>query len=205
MLAYPIAAAQSCGLIDEVWVSTDDDEVIDLSRSLGAVVPFVRPASLSDDFTGTDAVIAHAVQFALDSGQRPTEVLCLYATTPLVRADDLRRAFAELSSPEVDFVAAVGRVETPPERLLRRDPDGRVHLRMPEHYLTRSQDLEPAFFDAGQFYWGRARSWLALGDRPFFDHRVKGFELPRHRLVDIDTPEDWARAESIYRALSTQT
>lgn len=196
MIGWSIAAAQGSGVFDRIVVSTDDAEIAAVARDQGAEVPFVRPADLSGDHAATVPVIAHAVA-ALDL-PADTPVCCLYATAPLVQPADLLAALA-LLQPGVSYVMAVTTFPYPVQRALRRDAQGGVTMMAPEHMTTRSQDLEEAWHDAGQFYWARAETWAA--GVPVFGPGARGLALPRHRVQDIDTPEDWARAEALFTVL----
>lgn len=199
MIAWSIDAALRSGCFDRVIVSTDDAEIAEVARAEGAEVPFLRPAALSDDHTGTIPVIAHAVQWHVDAGQAPGEVCCLYATAPFVQPDDLQRGLALLQSSGAQYAFSVTSYAFPIQRAIRIDAQGRVAMFDPAQFNTRSQDLEEAFHDAGQFYWGRAAAWLQ-GLRIFSPEAV-AVHLPRHRVQDIDTPEDWTRAEWLWRAM----
>lgn len=199
MIAWSIEAARASGCFDRILVSTDDTEIADIARQWGAEAPFVRPEELSNDVAGTLPVIAHAVGWLRDQGAPATQVCCLYATAPFVQAEDLRRGLAVLQGESVDFAFSVTSFPFPIQRAIRITPDERVEMFHPEHFSTRSQDLEEAWHDAGQFYWGTAEAWLA--QRPIFGPCSAPIRLPRHRVQDIDTPEDWLRAEWLFKAL----
>ncbi len=199
MIAWSIAAALESRVFDRIIVSTDDAEIAETARAHGADVPFQRPADLSDDHATTVPVIAHAVRWQAEHGAAPQHVCCLYATAPFVRAEDLRQGLALLDQPDCDYVFPVTSFGFPIARAIRLTTAGRVEMLHPEHLNTRSQDLEEAFHDAGQFYWGRAEAWLA--GRPLFSTRSVPLILPRYRVQDIDTPEDWVRAEGMFRTL----
>ena len=199
MIAWSIEAALQSGCFDRVIVSTDDAEIADVARAEGASVPFMRPAALSDDHTGTIPVVAHAVQWHVDAGAPPTEVCCLYATAPFVQAADLQRGLALLQASGACYAFSVTSYAFPIQRAIRLDAGGRVAMFDAAQFNTRSQDLEEAFHDAGQFYWGTADAWLQ-GLRIFSPDAV-AVHLPRHRVQDIDTPEDWTRAEWLWRAM----
>lgn len=196
MIGWSIAAARESGVFDRIVVSTDDPEIAAVAQAEGAEVPFLRPADLSGDHTPTVPVIAHAVA-AL--GLAPTSaVCCLYATAPMVQAEDIRRGLARLGN-ETSFVVSVTTFPFPIQRALRQHDDGRIEMMDPRHMTTRSQDLEEAWHDAGQFYWARAETWAA--GAAVFGPGARGLPLPRHRVQDIDTPEDWARAEALFALL----
>ncbi len=199
MIAWSITAALESGCFDQVVVSTDDVEIADVGRAEGASVPFMRPPELSDDHTGTIPVVAHAVQWCVDAGQAPSQVCCLYATAPFVQTADLQRGLALLQSSGADYAFSVTSYAFPIQRAIRVDGSGRVAMFDPTQFNTRSQDLEEAFHDAGQFYWGRADAWLQ--GRRIFSPDAVAVQLPRHRVQDIDTPEDWTRAEWLWRAM----
>jgi pseudaminic acid cytidylyltransferase len=197
MIAWSIAAAHQSGLFSSIVVSTDDDEIAQIAVAEGAVVPFMRPADLADDFVPTVPVIAHAVSaLNLDYG---TPVCCIYATAPLIQPEDLRRSLAQLVELKPNYVFSVTQFPYPIQRALRRDQAGLVKMMRPEHANSRSQDLEEAWHDAGQFYFALAGTWLA--NTPVFEPPSLGIALPRHRVQDIDTPEDWARAEMLFSSL----
>jgi pseudaminic acid cytidylyltransferase len=198
MIAYAIAAAREAGLFEQVIVSTDDEEIAAVARQCGATVPFKRPAELADDQTPTVPVIAHAAHWFASRGQAPAALCCIYPCVPLLRAEDLRAAhelFVELAA---SYVYPVVRFHSSPWRGMRKCADGPMQFVHPEYELTRTQDLEPLFYDAGQFYWGRTEAWRS-GLR--MHSNGHGWEIEAHRVVDIDTPEDWKRAELIARAL----
>jgi pseudaminic acid cytidylyltransferase len=198
MIGWSIAAARASGLFDRIVVSTDDPKIAAVAQGEGADVPFLRPAALSDDHTATVPVIAHAVT-ALDLPP-DTPVCCLYATAPFVQGDDLAAGLAIL--PTARFVLAVTSFPFPIQRALRRGNDGSVEMIDPALARTRSQDLEEAWHDAGQFYWARAEVWRS--DLPALGPGAKAVVLPRHRVQDIDTPEDWTRAELLFAVLRAQ-
>jgi pseudaminic acid cytidylyltransferase len=200
MIEHSIAAARDSGVFDAVIVSTDDDDIAAVARAAGAEVPFVRPAALSDDHATSVAVIAHAVGWLRAAGRAPTEVCCLYATAPFVRPEDLRAGLVALSAPGVQFAFPVTSFDFPIQRALARDADGGVRMREPDHELTRSQDLSDFVHDAGQFYWGRAEAWEAQAS--IYAPHSRSIVMPRHRVQDIDTPEDWIRAELLFEVLS---
>ncbi|MBN8489251.1 MAG: pseudaminic acid cytidylyltransferase [Burkholderiales bacterium] len=199
MIAWSIRAALDSGCFDRVIVSTDDAEIAEVARQQGAEVPFMRPPELSDDHTGTIPVIAHATRWQAADGDAPSLVCCLYATAPFVRAADLQAGWTALRDSDAAYAFSVTSYAFPIQRAIRLTPEGRVAMFHPEHFNTRSQDLEEAFHDAGQFYWGRAEAWTA-GLRIFAPHS-RPVMLPRHRVQDIDTPEDWERAEWLFKAM----
>lgn len=202
MIAWSIEAARAAGCFDRVIVSTDDVEIAEVARAYGAEIPFVRPPELSDDHTGTIPVIAHAIEWMNCNAEPVDFACCIYATAPFVQAEDLKRGFDLLQKCETDYAFSVTSYAFPIQRAIRITSDERVEMFSPEHFNTRSQDLEDAFHDAGQFYWGRASAWLA--GKPLFSRCATPVPLPRHRVQDIDTVEDWERAEWLFKAMQSQ-
>lgn len=199
MIVWAIEAAKNSGCFDDIIVSTDDEEIAEIAIAFGATVPFKRPYNLSDDHTGTIPVIKHAVEWYQENVKPVNYVCCIYATAPFLRPYDLRRGLQALQSDDIDYTFSVTSYAFPIQRALRLSKDGRVSMFQSQHFNTRSQDLEEAWHDAGQFYWGRADAWS--NERPLFAERSAAIALPRHRVQDIDTLEDWTQAEWLFKAL----
>jgi pseudaminic acid cytidylyltransferase len=196
MIVRSIRTALESGLFDQVVVSTDDAEIADVARAHGAQVPFLRPVDLADDFTGTAAVIVHALQ------QLPAfdYACCVYATAPLLQVRYLRQGIELLEQrSDKSFAFSVCSFGFPVQRALTLDGQGGLSALYPEFRNTRSQDLPEAFQDAGQFYWGRTEAWLR--GEVLYSPASLPVILPRHLVQDIDTLEDWKRAEYLYAAL----
>jgi len=193
MIARSIRTAQESGCFDRIVVSTDDEEIAEVARAEGAEVPFLRPAELSDDYTPTVPVVAHALKFLLNDTPRIEDACCIYATAPFMRSQDLIEACSLAVRSGADYVFAATDFPFPIQRAIRLDQNGEVSMFQPEHMTTRSQDLEQAYHDAGQFYWGRKEAWLT--GKPIFSSNSRVHLMPRFRVQDIDTPEDWEQAE----------
>jgi pseudaminic acid cytidylyltransferase len=201
MIAYSIECTLQSGLFERVIVSTDDAEIAQIARDFGGEVPFERPKELSDDHTSTTEVIAHAINWLQSTGAEPSAACCIYATAPFIRQEDLKHGLEILETSNWQYVFSATTFAFPIFRSFQKTTHGGLEMFFPEYFKTRSQDLPEAMHDAGQFYWGRPQAWL--------DH-LKIFEkwstvvpIPRWRVQDIDTPEDWVRAElmSNYLAL----
>ena len=199
IIAYSIEAALNSGCFDTVMVSTDDEKIASVARKFGADVPFLRPESLADDHTGTQDVIRHAIQWYLDAGEPVEEVCCVYATAPFLTGLTLAASFEQFRNEEADFCFSVTEFEFPIQRAVKLTPNRRVEMFNPENFSVRSQDLEPAYHDAGQFYWGRTEAFLE--QRAIFSSLATPFILPSYLVQDIDTPDDWVRAELMFTAL----
>jgi N-acylneuraminate cytidylyltransferase len=179
-------------------VSTDDEEIADISKAYGAEVPFMRPASLSDDYVGTIPVIQHALDFLLKNDEVFDYACCLYATAPFLSANDIRLGLDLICTENCSYVFSVASYAFPIQRAIRVNKNGRVSMFNPEDYHKRSQDLVEAWHDAGQFYWGLVSAWRS-GKMMFSDDSAT-VAVPRFRAQDIDTPEDWMHAEHMFQA-----
>ena len=202
MITRSIEAARAAGVFDAVVVSTDDEEIAAVAEACGATAPFRRPTDLANDHAPTLPVIAHAIRW-WEEHRSPVELACcIYATAPFLQARYLLEGLDLLQvHPDAEFVFSVTSYAFPIFRALRRTPDGRMEMFWPENELKRSQDLPEAWHDAGQFYWGRKTAFLnRLG---VFSARALPVILPRHLVQDIDTPEDWQRAERMFEAAQT--
>lgn len=202
IIAYSIEAARASGLFEQVIVSTDDNKIAEVAKTWGSKAPFRRPESLSDDHAGTPEVVAHATAWAQEQGWLVDAVCCIYATAPFVQPEDLRAGLDRLEEGDWDYCFTVTEYPSPVFRAFQETPDGGVEMFFPEKYSARSQDLPEALHDAGQFYWGRPHAWL--DQNCLFGPRSRPLRLPRWRVQDIDTEDDWRRAELIWQAVMTQ-
>jgi len=200
MIVWSIEAALQSKLFDHVVVSTDDDEIARVAVAHGAQVPFRRPPHLADDFAATRPVVNHAIGEVERLYGVPEYVCCLYATAPFVESADLQAAYELLAATTAaQFVFSVATYAYPVQRALRLGQSGFTEMFYPEHAATRSQDLEESYHDAGQFYWGRREAFLS--NVSALNARSLPYVLPRHRVQDIDTSEDWLRAELMFKLL----
>lgn len=203
MIAHSIDAALQSGLFDRVIVSTDDQDIAAVAVASGAEVPFMRPAELAGHYTGTTPVVAHAVRWLHDENRAsPAAVCCLYATAPFVTAGDLAAGLAQLKTGRWQFVFSAFESPGPVARCFTLGGDDEVAMMFPEHFNTRSQDLPTALFDAGMFYWGTPEAWLA--DAPLFGPGATVVKIPPWRVQDIDTEDDWQRAEILQQVLQAR-
>lgn len=200
MIAWSIEAARASGLFAHIIVSTDDAEIAGVAKTWGADVPFMRPADLADDYAGTTEVIAHATRWAQGQEWPLSGVCCLYATAPLVQTEDLKRGLRILESGDWAYAFSVTDYPSPIFRSFREHPEGGVEMFFPEHFDTRSQDFPIALRDAGQFYWGRPESWIE--EKRLFDRHSAPVVIPRWRVQDIDSQNDWRCAELMYQLIN---
>lgn len=199
LLARTVALLREAAVFDRIVVSTDDDEIAQVAMAAGAEVPARRPAELANDAAATIPVIEHAVRTMDEKGKRAQFVCCVYPAAVLALPGDIRAAHQMLRESSVDYVFTTASFPYPIQRALRQSTNGGCEMFWPEFRQRRSQNLEPAYHDAGQFYWGRREAWLE--QRPLFTPNSRMLILPRHRVQDIDVPEDWERAELIFQLL----
>lgn len=197
MIAWSIQAAKNAGVFERILVSTDDAEIAQVAGIHGAEVPFTRPAEISDDHATTLDVVRHAIGWLEANGGVPDTLCCLYATAPFASPEDIRSGLGLLDIAE--FAVPVTPFEFPIQRAVRVTGDGRLEMFDPSQFNTRSQDLAEAWHDAGQFYWGRTGAWKTT--TTLFGNDTAAIRLPRWRVQDIDTEDDWIRAEILARIL----
>lgn len=198
LIAYSIDAAKTSGLFDKIIISTDSEEVAEVAKACGAEVPFIRSKELSNDVVGTRPVTNHAINFCIEHFYKPAFCCCIYATAPFLQSKYLQQGLDSLKQHrEKSFAFSVTSFPFPIQRALKKTQAG-VSPMFPEHISKRSQDLDEAYHDAGQFYWGKTDAYLS--NQKIFSHHSLPVILPRHLVQDIDTPEDWERAELMYKA-----
>ncbi len=201
IIAYSIEAALESQLFDHVIVSTDDDEIASVASGYGAEIPFVRPSEISGDHVGTNEVVKPALEWSQARAHSVSLACCIYATAPFVGVEYLREGHDKLlNDPVKHFSFSVTTFPFPIQRAIRINRKGEIEAFWPEYNKTRSQDLEDAYHDAGQFYWGRHNAFL--NDEMIFSNSSIPVILPRYLVQDIDTNEDWRRAELMFEALS---
>jgi N-acylneuraminate cytidylyltransferase len=199
IIAYSIDAARNSALFDRIVVSTDDSEIAEVARAAGAEVPFMRPKELADDRTGVAEVIKHALEWFAARGQRFDAACLIYPTAPFLTGGALREGLQTLEASKRSFALAVTPYAFPIQRSVKVNDEGAIEAFWPEHAFSRSQDLEPAYHDAGQFCWGRAEAFLQ--SITIFSIASAAVVLPRSLVQDIDTPDDWHNAEIAYETL----
>jgi len=199
MIAYSIEAAKQSGCFDKIIVSTDDQKIADVALAYGAEVPFLRPANISDDHATTMDVIQHTIHWCESQNMMVDLLCCIYATAPFVLPSDLSKGLEAVSVTGVEYAFSATSFAFPIQRAISLSENGTVQMFQPEHLNTRSQDLVDAYHDAGQFYWGKKEAFKE--GRIMFSAHSKAILIPRKRVQDIDTPEDWELAEALFSVL----
>ena len=199
IIAWSIEAAIKSNCFDRVIVSTDDEEIAKIAESFGAEVPFMRPKNISDDFTGTIPVIVHAILEEKKIGNNPEMVCCIYATAPFISIKSLQDGVKIASEKDTSFSISVTEYPFPIQRAIKIQQNDKLEMLQPEFFNTRSQDLTKTYHDAGQFYCGKTSSWIDCDS--LFAEYCKPIFLPSYHVQDIDTEEDWIRAEALFQVL----
>jgi len=200
IIAYSIEAALESNCFDQIIVSTDDDEIAELVIKYGAQVPFIRPAELSDDFASTLSVVKHAIE-QQDSGNNIENACCLYATAPFIDAKTIYESYEKFINSDTNYCLGITNFPFPIQRAISVSDKNRLTMFNQENIHKRSQDLDEAYHDAGQFCWGRATAFK--DELSIYSGSTLPYILPRHLVQDIDTVEDWVRAEAMYKLLQT--
>jgi N-acylneuraminate cytidylyltransferase len=199
MIAWSIIAALESNLFDQVIVSTDDEEISSISNEYGASTPFIRPKDISDDFSTTADVMSHAVKWMYESDYLLDSICCIYPAAPFVQINDLKDSWKIFKSNSCEYVFTATAFQSSIFRGFKVIENNSVEMIYPELFESRSQDLPAVYHDAAQFYWGKPLAWLE-GKRIFAKHS-QAFLLPNYRVQDIDTEDDWRRAELIASSL----
>ncbi|KGY07249.1 pseudaminic acid cytidylyltransferase [Vibrio sinaloensis] len=200
IIAYSIEAALASRCFDKVIVSTDDKEIATVAEQYGAEIPFIRPSEISDDFATTADVIAHTISWYEAKGEIVDYLCCIYATAPFIKAQDIQNTYELLrDNPSAEYCFPVCEFPFPIQRAVKMTSDNRVEMFQPEHFNSRSQDLEVAYHDIGQFYWGKPEAYK--NKLPMFSHAAIPYPVSRKRVVDLDTPSDWEYALLLAKAL----
>lgn len=198
LIAYSIDTAIKSQLFDKVIVSTDDEEIATIAKKYGADVPFMRPKELADDFATSIDAISYTIEELQKQGETFHYVCTIYATAPLLSAKTLIQSYQNIRNSDAKMAFSATSMPFPIQRTFKITKFGRCKMFWPQNFIKRSQDFEEAYQDAGQFYWEDVtKEWE---DIPFGSQSIP-IILPRHLVQDIDTPEDWKRAELMYRVL----
>lgn len=208
LIAYSIETALKSGIFTDVVVSTDDEEIAKVAKECGAQVPFMRSAELSNDFAGTGVVAYDAICQMRKLGHEYDGCCTIYATAPLLTVEHLTKAYNTFVTKHVDYMQSACEFPFPIQRGFYIKEDGTPYAIMPECQQMRSQDLPKSYQDAGQFYLKSARFCeLEHNDpqclvKPLPEGYVwRLYEMPRHRVIDIDTMDDWQYALVLAKAV----
>jgi N-acylneuraminate cytidylyltransferase len=199
IIAYSIGVAISSGLFDEVMVSTDDLEIAEIAKNFGAKVPFLRTAQTANDYAVTYEVIEEVLLKYLQSEMNFDYTCCLYPCAPFITQDRLIETLEILKNEKFDSVFPVTPFGFPVQRALKLEQGNKVGFFFPEFSLSRSQDLNVGYHDAGQFYWLNTDS--CLRKKKIMTDNSGGIIISEMEAHDIDDETDWKLAEMKYELL----
>ena len=201
IMYWSILAARKSNLFDRIIVSTDDSFFRSVALEFGAEVPFIRPKYLSDDYTNTVDVVKHAIS-TLDNKNDDIDIVgCIYPCAPFIQVEDLLKASNLVNNNPDKFCYPITAYTHPIERSLIRSRHGELTLKYPEFENARTQDFDKLFYDSGQFYIAKKNVW---SDSNAMHSNAIGLVIPNWRVVDIDTEEDFNRAEIFFDFLKSQ-
>lgn len=191
MLHYAVDACVTSGIFSDVMVSTDDLEIASVARECGALVPFLRSSQTSDDYASTASVLLEVVQEYEKRGHYYDTICCVYPCVPFLTGDTLKRAYDVFLQENADVLMPVAAYDSPVQRSLKIK-EGLLYYAYPEYQGYRSQDLEACYYDCGMFYFIKVSS---LKEHGAFAGAMIPYVMPADEVQDIDTQEDWEKAE----------
>ena len=198
MIAWPVAHAVASDLFSHIIISTDDREIADAAIASGAAMYGLRPAAFSDDHADTSDVLRYELEcFSAREGMLPDLCCCLYGTSALALPEVLLQGINTLQERDAELLLAVVPYVHPIERALCFDDSGMAHYRQPEFVAMRTQDIKPSYHDSGLLYWFRPEAFFRHGGTSFIPMRKTAIIVSPRQAVDIDTEEDWQRAEQL--------
>ncbi len=200
IIAYSIKEAIKCEMFDEVMVSTDSQEIADIARKYGAVVPFMRSKKNSGDYATTEDVIIEVIENYKQLGKDYEYACCIYPTAPFITSDKLVEAMDKMKENNPSIVIPLVQFSYPPQRCLIIDDSGYARFKYPQYVTTRSQDLEKEYHDAGQFYIYNVEKLIASNG--IIEDDFVPIILPDICVQDIDTLQDWEIAEMKYKIIN---
>ena len=198
IIAYSIEAAIKSKVFDEIMVSTDDNEIAEIAKKYGASIPFMRSAKNSDDYSGTCDVLMEVVNDYKKLGKEFDIVCCIYPTAPFVTAEKLTEVNNKFEREGASAIIPVVRFSYPPQRCFI-ECGGRLEYKWPEHEKSRSQDLEPFYHDAGQFYF--IKTDVLMSQKTLVPANTVPLEIDELEVQDIDNITDWKLAELKYKLM----
>lgn len=203
VIAYSIKTAIDSGLFDEIMVSTDSENIAEIALKYGAKIPFLRTQNTAGDHaTLSDVILEVLTNYNEKFNLKFDNICCLLATAPLVKPKDLKISYNKLLKQDIDAVFPIVKYDYPIQRALKLE-NQKIKMIWPENKNKRSQDLEPAYHDAGLFYW--IKNNIFIEQKTLWPPQTVGIEISRLAAQDIDTPEDWILAELKYKLRNNET
>ncbi len=199
IISWVIEMAINSNIFDEIIVSTEDEEIAEISKKSGAKIPFLRPNNLSDDYVGLIDVMAHSINQLKNFKSDQDLFCCLLPTSIFFTKEDLISGYNKVNNENWKFSFSVSEFQSSVFRSFKINDKGGVEMIFPDNYQSRTQDLQNCFYDAAQFYWGKRKSWL--DEKIIFGPNSYPIIIPNYRFVDIDNENDWKIAENLKKKL----
>lgn len=204
LLAYTALAARQAPSLTKTILSTDDPAIAEVGRTWGLEVPFMRPADLAHDKAPTLPVILHALAWFQSQGETFDALCLLQPTNPFRTTAEIEKGIALMREEDADTVLSVRAVpkEYHPAWVYLPETNGSLKLANGEDQpIPRRQDLSPAFHRDGSLYLTKTAT--LLNQHSLYGNKVCGFE-PTSPYVNLDTMEDWHRAERLLAQANEQ-
>lgn len=201
LLQYTIEAALGSKLLTDIAFSSEDETLIQLAKNLGVEVPFKRPAHLASDAAGSLEVVQHALAILATKQKHYDAVCLLQVTTPFRSSEEIDAAITKFWTADSDSLISVQKVphQYNPHWVFEVANDNLQIATGEDHIIKRRQDLPNAYIRDGAIYI--TKSDVLMEKHSFFGSSISHIELDPERYVNIDTPEDWQKAEEIYKKL----
>ncbi len=194
-----IKTIKSSKIFDEIIISTDDSSIAKIAEKNKIKVPFKRPKNLANNYTDSLSVMRHAVSTFSHGNSNNNDYCCIYPTSVFMTKMDLISSYREFNKSKPPFLFAATSFEYPYQRGFFLSKKKNLKLLNKSNYFKRTQDLKTLYHDVGQFYWGSQKSWVS--EKMIFGKKSKAFLISNHRVTDIDTLNDWQRAEKLFKSL----
>ena len=200
VIEWSLDAVEKTNLFDNIIISTDKKKIEISNIRINKYIKFQRPKKYSTDKSTTIDAVNHSIKWFIKNLYKPKYVCCIYACSPLIDPKNIISAYTKIKSNKWNFVTSAAKYQHPIERSFKIDSMSSIKMNSPKNYSKRTQMFLDNYHDAGQFYWGKVDSWL--NKKNFFDSRSTIEEIDSMKVVDIDTKEDWKKAQSIFKYIN---
>ncbi len=201
IIYWSIKAVKESKLFDKIIVSTDSKKIKKICKKYKVDAPFTRPASISKDNVGTAKVVKHALLWFKKKHKLHFDtVCCVYPASPFITGKIIKKGYNLINKRKKDFVFTVSTFPHPIERALKKNKDGSLGPIWRSNTKKRSQHFKDKYHDIGQIYWGTSEAFIK--EKQIFSKNSLPIYVPRYLSHDIDTPEDWKKAELVFKSLN---
>ena len=193
IIYWVIKAVKKSKIFDKIIVSTDSKKIAKIVKNYNIDVPFIRPKQFSGDRVSTLKVIIHAIKWLIKNNCKPTYVCCIYPTAAFIRSSDILKGYKAIKKNKNSFILSGSSFVSSVSRSFYKTSKNKLKMIFSKNYFKRTQDLKKIYYDAGQFYWGSKNSWLTT--KTILNNSSDIVYIPKWIAIDIDTHEDWKKAE----------